>query len=235
MTKVAQPLDAEFYRYEIGQLDAAVFLDGQLDENHQMEVAVGLDRLLRNLSLEDEVPATRDSLMVAVGQLYERVAMADTSESMAASGIREEWTRIRGTYFGDADWFRHSPDDPVDDPRNAPPADPAVAFQKDGLRARTLLGESLLELMALAGAEQKDLRVDKETELARLERVFTAPSPITDSSFQRARSEGVVTIRFIRIWMATGHDTLPGSPGRLAVDSIVAHYSAAQEALEEME
>jgi hypothetical protein len=34
--------------------------------------------------------------------------------------------------------------------------------------------------------------------------------------------------------MATGHDTLPGSPGRAMVDSIVQHYSAAQDALEQM-
>jgi hypothetical protein len=232
--KVAQPLDAEFYRHEIGQLDAAVFVDGRLDENHQMEVAVGLDQLMRNVRLDDEAPATADTLMQALGNLYALVASADTSKSMAASGIREEWIRIRSTYFGDADWFRASPDDPVDDPLTAPPTDPTAAFQRNGLRAQTLLGESIMTLMVLAGTEQKDLRVNKETELARLERVFTAPSPITDSSFHLVRSQGRETIRFIRAWMATGYDTLPGSPGRMAIDSIVTHLSAAQDALDEM-
>jgi hypothetical protein len=232
--KVAQPLDPEFYRQEITLLDAVVFENGPLDENHQMEVAVGLDRLMRNVRLDDEAPATADTLMHALGNLYALVAGADSSMTIEKSGIREEWSRIRSTYFGDADWFRHSPRDPAGNLASVPATDPAVAFQKNGIRARTALYEALMTLMAIAGAEQKDLRVNKEEELARLERLFTAPSPIQDSSFHVVRAEGLATIRSIRGWMATSNDTLPGSPGRAMVDSIVQHYSAAQDALEQM-
>jgi hypothetical protein len=231
---VAQPLDPEFYRQEIGMLDAAVFQDGRLDENRQMEVAVGLDQLMRNVRLDDEAPATADTLMHALGELYARVAGSDTSKKMEDSGIREEWIRIRSTYFADAGWFRDSPDDPVDDLRTAPPTDAAVAFQREGLRANTALYEALMKLMMLAGAEQKDLQVNKEEELRRLEELFRAPSPIENPHFHRVRSEGLEAIRYIRGWMATGHDTLPGSPGRALVDSIIAHYSAAQEALDQL-
>ena len=233
--KVAQPLDPEFYRGEIALLDAAVFQKGPLDENHQMEVAVGLDRLLRSVRLDDEAPATADTLMEALGNLYALVAGADTATTtLEKSGIPAEWSRIRDTYFADASWFRHSPGDPVDDPAKAPPTDPSVAFQRMGLRANTALYEALLRLMMIAGAEQKDLPVNKEEELARLERLFSAPSPIDDPNFRLARAEGLETIRHIRGWMATGHDTLPGSPGRAILDSIVQHYSAAQEALDEL-
>lgn len=232
--KVAQPLDAEFYRQEIVLLDAAVFVDGPLDENHQMEVAVGLDRLMRNVRLDDEAPATADTLMHALGNLYALVAGSDTSSTMEESGIREEWSRIRSTYFGDADWFRHSPGDPVQDPAAAPPVDPGVAFQRSGVRANTALYEALMTLMVLAGSEQKDLRVNKEEELARLERLFTAPSPIEDPNFHIVRSEGLAALRSLRAWMATGYDTLPGSPGRAMVDSIIEHYGAAEDALKEM-
>ncbi|MCY0725961.1 hypothetical protein OVW19_29910, partial [Klebsiella pneumoniae] len=71
-------------------LEAAVFQDGPLDENHQMEVAVGLDQLMRNVRLDDEAPATADTLMGALGNLYVVVAGSDTSTTMGASGIREE-------------------------------------------------------------------------------------------------------------------------------------------------
>ena len=233
--KTSQPLDPEFYREEIVLLDAAVFVNGPLDENHQMEVIVGLDRLMRSVRLDDEAPATADTLMEALGNLYARVAMADTSATtMEQSGIPEEWSRIRDTYFGDAKWFRQSPSDPVDDLRNVPPTDPAVAFSRPGIRANSALAEGIYKLMMLAGADQKDLRVNKEEELAKLEQLFTAPSPIADSNFVKARSEALQSIHILRQWMAGGQDTLPGSPGRALIEKFVEHYAAAQDALEEL-
>jgi hypothetical protein len=232
--KVSQPLDPEFYRQEIGMLDAAVFQDGRLDENHQMEVAVGLDQLMRNVRLDDEAPATADTLMHALGTLYALVAGSDTSMRMEDSSIREEWIRIRSTYFADAGWFRDSPGDPVDDPSKAPPTDPAVAFSRPGIRAATALHEALYTIMALAGTDQKDLRVDKTKELDRLEQLFTAPSQIDDPNFHAVRTKGLSSVRYLRQRMATNYDTLPGSAGRALVDSIIEHYSAAQDALKEM-
>ena len=231
--KVSQPMDPEFYREEIVLLDAAVFVNGPLDENHQMEVIVGLDRLMRNVRLDDETPATADTLMNALGNLYAQVAMLGPSTTMEASGIPEEWIRIRSTYFGDASWFRHSPDDPAGDLSAVPPTDPSIAFRQNGIRATTALNEALYILMAIAGTEQKDLRVDKEEELARLERLFRAPSPIDDPNFHTVRTEALESIRYLREWMATGSDTLP--PGRLLMEQMVEHYSAAEDALKEME
>jgi hypothetical protein len=232
--KVAQPLDAEFYRHEIGVMDAAVFADGPMGEGFQMEVAVGVDLLARNLRLDDEAPATAQALMNELVKIYEKMPEPDTSTTMEASGIREEWIRIRSTYFTDADWFRHSPDDPVQDPRATPPMDPTTALARNGIRARTLLDEALLTIMVLAGTDQKELRVDKEEELTRLEGIFTAPSPIDDPNFHLVRSEGLEAIRALRVWMASGYDTLPGSPGRAMIDSIIEHHSAAEDALKRM-
>lgn len=63
----------------------------------------------------------------------------------------------------------------------------------------------------------------------------SAPSPIEDPNFHTVRTEGLESIRYLREWMATGYDTVPGSPGRAMIDRIVEHYSAAQDALKEME
>jgi hypothetical protein len=231
--KVPQPLDPELYRQEIGLIDAAVFENGPLDEDHQMELVVGVDQLLRNLRLDDEAPATAQALTNEMMNIYGRIPQEGTSTTMEKSGIREEWTRIRSTYFADADWFRHSTGDPVQDPRAVPPMDPGIALQRNGVRARTMLNEALMTLMVLAGTDQKDLRVDKNEELARLERLFKAPSPIDDPNFHVVRNEGLETIRYLREWMATGYDTLP--PGRNLVERMVEHLSAAEDALKEME
>ena len=233
--KVPQPLDPELYRQEIALLDATVFENVPLTEDQHMDVIVGIDRLARSIRLDDEAPATAQALMEALMGIY-TMAPPDsaTPTTMQASGIREEWIRIRSTYFADAKWFRHSPGDPVDDPRKVPPMDPGTALQRNNIRARTLLGEALMTLMVLAGTDQKDLRVNKEEELARLERLFKTPSPIDDPNFQVVRSEGLETIRYIREWMATGYDTLPGS-GRNLVERIVEHHSVAEDALKEME
>ena len=153
---------------------------------------------------------------------------------MEKSGIREEWSRIRDTYFADAKWFRRSSSDPVDDLEDVPPTDPEVAFSRPGIRATSALAEGIYKLMMLAGTDPKDLRVNKDEELTKLEQFFTAPSPIADTSFVTARSEALQAIHTLREWMATGQDTLPGSAGRALIEKFVEHYAAAEDAMKEM-
>lgn len=239
-------LDPEAYRAHIVLLDAIVFEDIHLGpEAHQM-LAESVARLARELSLEGDHPETATALTEELDNLAGTVQEA-TGKNMENSGIREEWTRIRGKFFQNAGWFRNTPSDPVADigPRPRLGEDGQVLRDVPGMDT---LSEVFTTLFIITQAAERDLGGEREvtpgkaqmlslltTQLARVDSLLAARRDFSgDEHFAYAWTNAREASRHIRRFLAADGDTTPGSPGRAALEEAVTQLSAGMDELEKV-
>lgn len=245
-SRVAEPLDPEAYRPHLVLLDAIIFEDVSLTpEAHQM-LSESVGRLARELALEGDHPETAAALKGELDHLGRTVQEA-TGKPMENSGVREEWLRIRHRFFEDADWFRASPSDPVAD------LGPAPRMGEDGrilqdVPGMDTLSEVFTTLFIIAQAAERDLGRKREvtparaqmlslltSQLARVDSILAARTDFSgDEHFRTGWVKAREASRQLKIFIAADADTLPGSPGRAALEGAVKHLSDGMEELEKV-
>ena len=241
--KVAEPLDPEAYRPHLVLLDAIIFEDVQLASESQLMLAESVGRLARDLVLEGDHPETARLFSTELDDLMARV-QGGAGKDMESSGIRDEWLRVRDKFFADAGWFRNSSEDPVGEALH-----PRMGDQGQVLRdvpGMDTLAEVLSTLFIIANAAERDLGREVEatpgkakmlalltTQLARVDSLLAARTEFhRDLNFQSAWTRAKEASRQIRIFIASDADTMPGSPGRAALEEAITQLS---EGMDEME
>lgn len=215
-------LDPEAYRSSIVQIDAVLFEDGPLEESARTKASDALLALGRLTAID-----TTNTIAVTLGQnarmLSSMVRHTSLGTPLAGSMPRKEWTRIRGSLFADAAWFRQSSADPVE-PAEAGPPLPSTLLPVTA-EARRDLKTALYSLSLLIESARRDLpnltdndahRIyvsDTERELAiNIARVRLPLPPMVgvDNYYLRAREYTEGTMAALRTVMMLD----PGNPRR---------------------
>ena len=244
--KVAEPLDPEAYRPHIVLLDAMIFEELQLAPESQLMLAESVGRLARDLVMEGDHPETAEAFSRELDGLMGSV-QAGNGKDMENSGIRAEWLRMRGKFFSDADWFRNSTSDPVGDLGPHPRMGDQGQILRDVPGADTL-SEIFTTLLIIANAAERDLGRDVEetpgkakmlalltTQLARVDSLLGGRTTFEgDQHFRDSWAKAREASRLIRVFIASDADTMPGSPGRAALEAAVAHVSDGMDELEKV-
>jgi hypothetical protein len=244
--RVPDPLDPELYQPHIVLLDIMIYSDGPIGPEAQLMLSESIGRFSEATLEEQEFPETAKQIGKAFDTLFIKVQEA-TGKHMEDSGIREEWARIRSTYFEDASWFRHSPEDPTAHLRPGPRMDPASGTVQRYVRGREKLEEAIMGLIVIASAaaeagaatatptaERARMLAAIELELDKADSLFATPISIDDRHYQLAASEGREASRLIRAFLAGGGDTTEGSPSRRMLEQSVEHISAAEEFMDKI-
>lgn len=241
--KVAEPLDPEAYRPHLVLLDAIVFEDVQLGPESQLMLAESVGRLARDLVLEGDHPETARLFSTELDDLMGKV-QAGNGEDMESSGIRDEWLRVRDKFFGDADWFRHGPEDPVGEALHPRMGDEGQALRD--VPGMDTLAEVFSTLFIIANAAERDLGREVEAtpgkakmlslltnQLARVDSLLAMRTEFhQDRNFQSAWTRAREAARQIRIFIASDADTIQGSPGRTALEEAITQLSDGMDELE---
>jgi hypothetical protein len=160
-----EALNPEKYRGSIVQIDAVLFEDGPLDESGRTQASDALLALGR-LTVID----TTNTIAVTLGQnarmLSSMVRHTSLGTPLAGSMPRKEWTRIRGSLFDDAAWFRRSAADPVEPAEAGPP--PPSTLLPASPEARRDLETALFSLTLLIESARRDLPNLKDSDAHRI-------------------------------------------------------------------
>ncbi len=192
-------LNPERYRSSIVQIDAMLFEDGPLEESGRTKASDALLALGR-LTVID----TTNTIAVTLGQnarmLSSMVRHTSLGTPLAGSMLRREWTRIRGSLFADASWFRQSSADPVESAEAGSP--PASTLRPVTAENRRNLETALYSLHLLIDDAREDLPnaydseahqlyiIDTERELAIDSVRIGLPAPMYDVDVYYRATQG---------------------------------------------
>jgi hypothetical protein len=240
--RVAEPLDPYAYRAHIALLDALLFENGPIGNEQQLVLVESVGRLAGAIALENDHRETAAELNRQLAGLVGTMQEA-TGKSMENSGIPEEWRRIRDTFFQNAAWFRTRSEDPVG--RNYPPRREAGGQALAAVPEVDTLSAIYSSLMVMADLASRDLPAAQDADQqTRTVEVLNSGFATVDSMLDRPRDFGGdahlesawtsarEVSRLIKIFIASGADTLPGSPGRTALEDAVNQMSVGLDELE---
>lgn len=246
VNQVAEPLDPEAYRPHLVLLDAIIFEDVELAPETHLMLTESIGGLAREVTLEGDHPETGTMLTEELSLLLETVKK-DAGKRLERTDIREEWLHVRGKFFRDAGWFRNSTADPVADlgPRPRMGDDGQVLRDVPGMDT---LAEVFTTLFIIAGSAERDLGSDVAvtpakakthalltSQLARVDSLLAARTDFAgDKHFVIAWSNAREASRLIKVFIASDADTMPGSPGRTALEGAVARLSDGMDELEKV-
>jgi hypothetical protein len=159
------------------------------------------------------------------------------------------WLEVRGTIFKDVRWFHRA--SPASARKNefesaAEAAEMEYPRVDSGL---VRLAEVVFSLIMVTGRAGDELMREQpgtigyqravvalEGEVGRLERLLaSAPNTYADSNFTSAQNEAGIALSYLREYIAAGADTVPGTPGREALEKIASHAVDARWAMDRIE
>ena len=234
-TKSSTQLSSEEYRSYITFIDRIVFTDGPLDTEKQEMLAAMLSRLSQDTQGGEPTGASQ-LLDRELATLETSVEAIPVNTPLESTPVRAEWTRIRSAAFSQAAWFRQS----SADPELGSPLPRRAAGVVNLENAVTAFGEVLNRVGPAVehppGGAARQLAIDSiGIELTRVDSMLAAdPGAGINTYFFTARDETRAAIRSLREFLATGLDTLSGSTGRAALDSVQQHLQAAGMAMDHL-
>lgn len=234
------------YRALILTIDSVAIRDAALRDDRRWAGtalrALG-DALLTETSVDTSRRAEFDSLLRDLAGRTDGIG-SDTQLNVAE--LEREWIKVRGLVFKPAGWF-HQPSTQVVGPsrESAPP--PGVEYPPVD-PALDAVDEAVSGILVVAGRAEEVLRgklpgspgyqrtvVSLLDSVARLEQLVASAASDPDTNLVAARREALEALRHLRDYITTGADTLPGSPGRVALEKVAEHGVEARAALERVQ
>lgn len=235
------PLNPETHRAHIVAIDAIVFEDGGLTEAGREQLKNTLNALAEAVSTDK---TNTIALRLAQDMRTRAAGLERTSVGtpLADSELRNQWSRIRGSLFEDAAWFRRSPADPIE-PATPPPPPPSP-LRAANAEERAGLEEVLASLSDLIERAKRDLpnACDSEphrefvTEAGRklsADASRLGPQPPVygiDVSYRDAHRSAAEALRAMRILMGVGTGA-PTSSREFLIRKADLHVLKAREAV----
>ena len=106
------PLQPDRHRAQIVRIDAILFQDGPLKQSDRQPLEQEI-LAIADAASADPSNAFARALSLDLRLLSTMAASGPVSTPVANSELTGQWSRIRGSLFRDAAWFRRRPTDPI--------------------------------------------------------------------------------------------------------------------------